>query len=91
MTYGQTWIILPFGVILDLKLSVRETSQSRILESIEDLAANQKYPYKPVINIILEWVRPWYEVQLSEKQHGFRKNCGTTDGVQYIQWREFTK
>ena len=41
-TYGQIWMFLPFRVILDLKLSGREQSQSRILVSIEDLALDRQ-------------------------------------------------
>ena len=37
--------------------------------------------WKLIINIILEQIRPWYEVQLSKEQNGFRRNCGATDGI----------
>ena len=36
---------------------------------------------KLIINIILEQIRPWYEAQLSKEQNGFRRNCGTTNGI----------
>ena len=36
---------------------------------------------KLIINIILKRIRSWYEAQLSKEQNGFRKNCGTTDGI----------
>ena len=33
------------------------------------------------MNIILERIRPWYELQLCDEQNGFRKNRGTTEGI----------
>ena len=33
------------------------------------------------MNIVLERIRPWYELQLCDEQNGFRKNRGTTEGI----------
>ena len=40
---------------------------------------------KLIINLILDRLRPWYELQLSEEQNGFRKDRGTTDGIYSIK------
>ena len=36
---------------------------------------------KLLVNIILERLQPWYNIQLTDQQNGFRQNRGTTDGI----------
>ena len=36
---------------------------------------------KLIVNIILGRLQPWYELQLTDEQNGFRQNRGTTDGI----------
>ena len=40
---------------------------------------------KLLINLILDRIRPWYELQLSDEQNGFRKDRGTTEGIYTIK------
>ncbi|XP_066926666.1 group II intron-encoded protein LtrA-like [Clytia hemisphaerica] len=40
---------------------------------------------KLLINLILDRLRPWYELQLSDEQNGFRKDRGTTEGIYTIK------
>ena len=40
---------------------------------------------KLLVNLILERLRPWYELQLSDEQNGFRKDRGTTEGIYTIK------
>ena len=63
-TYGQTWIFLPFGVILELKLRKERWSKSD--PSKHGGLSIGSTVCKLIINIILERVRPWYEVELSK-------------------------
>ena len=40
---------------------------------------------KLLVNLILKRLRPWYELQLSDEQNGFRKDRGTTEGIYTIK------
>ena len=40
---------------------------------------------KLLIKLILDRLRPWYELQLSDEQNGFRKDRGTTEGIYTIK------
>ncbi|XP_066919456.1 uncharacterized protein [Clytia hemisphaerica] len=68
--HGETQSSAPCGKVKD-----RKTTLPNIGSTV----------CKIVVNIILDRLRPWYEVQLSEEQNGFRKDRGTTDGIYSIK------